>query len=121
MGIDTARGGDDQFLPDRLRIGSAVIFVSTPNEAGLLPLGLGTSRSFATASSVVVRQESVEHGFDGRSLVVVEQDGGLEGQAQRIVVGESGITAKDQSVTTDRQGDGQFTHDAERRFGEPCS
>jgi DNA primase len=64
-------------------------------------------------------QESVQHGFDGRSLVVVQQDGGFKGQTQRVVVGKSGVSAEDQSITTDRQGYGEFTHDTKRRLGEP--
>jgi len=64
-------------------------------------------------------QESVEHRFDGRSLVIVKEHGGLKSQPQSVVVGKSGISSENQGVTTDRQRDGQFTHDTEGRFGEP--
>jgi hypothetical protein len=119
VGIDTAAVSKITFSPHRLRVGNEVTDVLARDDAGLCPLGLRTPRSFSSESGLVPSQKPFEHGFDGRSFVLVEHDGGLEGQAQRIVVGESGITAKDQSVTTDRQGDGQFAHDAERGFGEP--
>ena len=101
-----------------MRIGNGVNVVSTPSDMGLLPLGLGSSRSFA-AAPVMTSEKSIEQGPDGLALVVVQEPGGLEGQPEALVVAQPIVFAKDQEICRGRQRNGQLGNDTERRLIGP--
>jgi hypothetical protein len=68
-------------------------------------------------SGVVAGDERVEDLADGGSFGVVEEGGGLEGEAKCFVVGEAGVVAEDEGVGRARQGDRQSPQCGEGRLG----
>ena len=81
----------------------------------LLPLGLRPPGSFA-AALVVASQEGVEQCSDRLTLVVGQELGGFESQAETLVVAQPVVLAKDQEISRGGQGNSQLRDDAQRRL-----
>jgi DNA primase len=81
----------------------------------LLPLGLRPPGSFA-AALVVASQEGVQQCPDRLALVVGQELGGFESQAETLVVAQPVVLAKDQEISRGGQGNGQLSDDAQRRL-----
>lgn len=77
----------------------------------------GRARPVLGMSGVVAGDEGVEDFADGGPFGVIEEGGGLEGESECLVVGESGVVAEDEGVGRARQGDGEAPQGGEGRFG----
>ena len=87
--------------------------------SGALAAPSGPARPILAVSGVVARHERVEEFGHRRPFGAVEEGGGLEGESERLVVGEPGVVSEDEGVGGARQGDGQPAQRREGRLGTP--
>ena len=85
--------------------------------SGAAPAVSGPPRPVLGVSGVVAGDERVEELGHRGPFGVVEESGGLEGETERLVVGEPGVVAEDEGVGGARQGDGQSAQRREGRLG----
>ncbi|MCU1493588.1 MAG: hypothetical protein JWO62_1352 [Acidimicrobiaceae bacterium] len=77
----------------------------------------GPAGPVLAVSGVVAGDEGVEDFAEGGPFGVVEKSGGLEGEAECLVVGESGVVAEDEGVGRAREGDREAPQGGQGRFG----
>lgn len=85
--------------------------------SGVVSAVSGPTRPVLGVSGAVAGDERVEELAHRRPLGVVEESGGLEGEPQGLVVGESGVVSKDKGVSGTGQGNGEPAQRREGRFG----